>query len=125
MAEGSVPSLQDELGLRMKEQLLRLAKKRGVSVTLPTSKPGQVCVQPAVFSSDTCEATCIAIIPARATPQDELRIMARKIAYVIARSENVKRGIQESLEAEDEAEAEAEEMLVHLQAIAVRRSGRS
>jgi len=125
MAEGSVPSLQDELGLRMKEQLLRLAKKRGVSVTLPTSKPGQVCARPAVFSSDTCEATCIALIPAKATPEEELRIMARKIAYVIARSDNTKRGIQESLEAEDEAEAEAEEMLAHLQAVAIRRSGRS
>ena len=125
MTEGSVPSVQDELGLRMKEQLLRLAKKRGVSVTLPTSKPGQVCVRPAVFSSDTGDAICIALIPASAAPLEELRIMARKIAYVIARSENVKRGIQESLEAEDEAEAEAEEMLAHLQAVAIRRSGRS
>ena len=125
MAEGSVSSVQDELGSQMKEQLLRLARKRGVSVTLPAPKPGQICVQPATFSSVTGEATCVAFIPATAAPEEELRIIARKIAYVIARSEELREGLPTSSLAEEEAEVAAEEILDRLRAFAERRSIKS
>jgi len=125
MAEGSVSSVQDELGSQMKEQLLRLARKRGVSVTLPAPKPGQICVQPATFSSVTGEAACIAVIPVKATPEEELRIIARKVAYVIARSEELRHGIPDSSLAEEEAEEAADRILDELRAVAERRSNKS
>jgi len=86
MTEGPVPSGQDELGSRTKEHLLRLAKKCGVSVTLPAARPGQVCALPVTFSSEDGNAVCVALIPAKTTPEEELRIIARNVAYVIARA---------------------------------------
>ena len=120
MAEGSVTGRSSQLGPNIKEQLLRLAKKRGVNIVLSSPGVGQLGAQPVRFSSVNGEASCIAIIPAKATPEEELRIWAREIAYVIARVEESK-DISAVSVTEEEQETAAERILESAASAALKR----
>ena len=105
----------------MKEYLLRLAKKHGVTVTLPVIRPGQLGAQPVTFSSNSGEVACIALIPANATPEDELLIIAREVAYVIARDERRRGGGEKTTPLDDEAEEVVGRILAEVGKIADKR----
>lgn len=122
MQEGSSPGDSDALGPKVKEHLLRLARRHGVKVSLPSAEPGQFCAQPVTFSSSDGEAVCIALIPAKATPEEELRIIAREVAYVIARDRRAAGRRRRGLIPEEEADLEAQRLLDRLREIASKRS---
>ncbi len=124
MADGSAPGLSRELGLQIKEQLMRLAKKRGVKVVLSSPRIGQLGAQQIRFSSVTGDASCVALIPAKATPEEELRIWAREIAYVIARVEDGK-DISKAPLSEEDPEIAAERILETAASAALKRIQRS